>query len=86
MGTIHHFGDVRFGRFPVKTRPTASGIELRWAFKQRSAAPLAVVRAFSPLRIEFAGVRAFRAIFAHHAVLLVRELGLPLFWSQVHAP
>ena len=86
MGTVHHLGDVRFGRFPIKTRPTASCIEFGGTVKQRFATPLAVIGAFAPLRIELAGVGAFRAVLAHHAVLFFRELGLPRFWRQVHAP
>lgn len=86
MGTVHHLRDVRIWRLPIKTRPTASCIEFGGTVKQRFATPLAVIGAFSPLRIEFAGVRTFGAIFAHHAVLFVRELGLPLFGRQVHDP
>ena len=70
VGPVHHLRDVRFWSFTVKTGPTASRIELGVAFKQRSAASLAVIRAFAPLRVEFAGVWAFRAVLAHHAVLL----------------
>ena len=77
--------DARFWSFTVKTGPTASRIELGGTVKQRFSTPLAVVHAFAPLRVEFAGVGAFRAVLAHHAVLFFRELGLPLFWRQVHA-
>src|SRR6185312_3890792 len=70
------FDGVR-GDGVVEAGPAAAGVELGLRLEQRSIAGGAVVQAIGVVVGQGAGEGTLRALFAHHVVLLRRELGAP---------
>jgi hypothetical protein len=81
---VHTLYDLPFFGPLIEGGPSASAVELGTGGEQHRATSRARIDALLKMHVIFAGECSLSAMLSKHVILLVIQLGLPLFLAPLH--